>query len=515
MNRSIVQQKIIAQHQVMASAANSPTLRQSSLRSTAPPRRHGCFMFLKGKRKPRGSQVGAAFRYPATHLMHWQDGVKGYVGARKPSPYSSSRIFSGKHITALPPRRGFLTIALLLGALTVGLLTPPTLAQVERPRTADEVEEFDPDAEFERPLEFRDLEPLLPDSWPETPLTAEQKRELEIEIAKLEAIAAQQWLAEAGDEAFDIWYRTLRLHQALDRVSEVQALGRIGELAWEADRPQDVQVITRRLETIETENPERPLELTAALAKSDAQVRLYPNAVRLYEEWLVAADATGDLVTQERILLILAELHRNWFRFEEAIAANLRLLALAQNQFDVANMQTHRTTLVYLYEETAQWTEAIAQQEALFESYLQKEGERLKLAPLRLAIGRNHDRIGEGEAASAFFQQAFDLAWLNQQYALASDALTELAELYVRNGQPDTALTIYQEQLKATDYAYDQYRKMTTFDRLGQLYLELQDYREAIAAFEAGRAIAVQLGHREAYFEDRIQAAQTESFDRF
>ncbi|MEM8638561.1 MAG: tetratricopeptide repeat protein [Cyanobacteria bacterium P01_G01_bin.54] len=424
-------------------------------------------------------------------------------------------------------------IPLLLSGLMVGAIAPipfisPTLAQTGRPRTPEDVEDaFDPEEDFEDPFRFTELEPLLPDSWPEQPLTEAQQRTLEQEIVELDAQANAAWLAEDPDGAFGLWYRTLRLHQALDYLSEVRALGRIGEFAWENERTADVQTITRRLEFIQADTapptdeddeprtiakPMRSPELTAALAKAMAQVRRYPNAVQLYEELLTAADTRGDGAAQERLLLILAELHRNWFRFEAAIAATQRLLTLAQAQFDAAMVQTHLANLAYLYEETEQWQAAIDHQEALFSAYQQKT-ERLKLAPLRLAIGRNHDRLGERETASTAFQAAFDLAWAQQQYATASDALTELAELYVRNGQPETAITIYQEQLKAADYASDLYRKLTTWDRLGQLYGGLQRYSEAIAAFEAGRQIAITLGHREAYFEERIQAVRTARFE--
>ncbi|MGB0564267.1 MAG: tetratricopeptide repeat protein [Spirulinaceae cyanobacterium] len=458
-------------------------------------------------------------------MIHGQDGFKGCAGARKPSPYAVSKQ------QQLFPRLSI--IPLLLSALIVGtiaplLLTSPTFAQAERPRTPEEVEDaFDPGEDFEDPLRFTELEPLLPDSWPERPLTEPQRQDLEREILILDTQANEAWLAEDPDTAFEIWYRALRLRQALDYLAEVRTLGRLGAFAWENDRTADVQTITDRLEFIQTDTdpnvvnedeerlapkPERSPTLTAALARAMAQVRRYPNAVQLYEELLIAADASDDLAAQERWLLILAELHRNWFKFEEAIAATERLLALAQAQFDAAMVQTHLENLAYLYEETEQWTEAIAHQEALFLAYQQKT-ELLKLAPLRMAIGRNHDRLGELETASAFYQAAFDLAWVNQQYATASDALTELAELYVRNGQPETAITLYQEQLKAAEYATDQYRKLTAWDRLGQLYTSLQRYGEAIAAFESGRQVAVTLGHREAYFEERIQAVRTARFE--
>lgn len=404
-----------------------------------------------------------------------------------------------------------LLLSLLLGTISINAIAPTLAAERSRPRTAEEVEEIDPDEEFISPLDFTELEPLLPDSWPEVPLNAAQKSELEQEILNLDAIAAQEWLAENPEDAFELWYRALRLRQALDRVTEVQALGRIGALAWESDRPQDVQYISQRLETIQGSTLDRDLDLTAALATASAQVRLYANAVELYETLLADAEVQGDIATEERVLLVLAELHRTWFKFEEAIAVNQQLLAIANQQFDDAMVQTHLETLVYLYEQTEQWTAAIDHQEKLFAAYLKKSA-TLKLAPLRLAVARNFDRLDQGETASQFYQDAFELAWPNRQYAYAGDALIELAELYVRYDQPDIAIALYQEQLKAAEYAYDRYHRLTTWDRLGQLYLAAQRYGDAITAFEQGFAIAISIGHREAYFEEQLQAARAAQF---
>jgi tetratricopeptide (TPR) repeat protein len=196
---------------------------------------------------------------------------------------------------------------------------------------------------------------------------------------------------------------------------------------------------------------------------------------------------------------------------DAAIAAYERLVVMATAQFDDEALQRYLDNLAYLYDETEQWESAIATKEILFLAYLKKE-ELLKLAPLRLSIGQNYQALEDGEQASRFYQEAFDLAWANQQYAYANDALTALSELYYSYGQLDAAIAILNEQLKATDYADDHYREMTTYDRLGELYLELQKYPEAIAAFSAGLEIARDLGHREAYFEERVQDAIAASF---
>jgi tetratricopeptide (TPR) repeat protein len=55
---------------------------------------------------------------------------------------------------------------------------------------------------------------------------------------------------------------------------------------------------------------------------------------------------------------------------------------------------------------------------------------------------------------------------------------------------------------------------MNTYDRIGQIYLELKDYPQALAAFQKGLEIATALRHQEAYFTAQIDRVQKESGNR-
>ncbi len=53
---------------------------------------------------------------------------------------------------------------------------------------------------------------------------------------------------------------------------------------------------------------------------------------------------------------------------------------------------------------------------------------------------------------------------------------------------------------------------MQTYDRIAQLYRELENYPQALSALQAGLEIANRLGHREAYFEEQLQLVAGERF---
>jgi len=51
---------------------------------------------------------------------------------------------------------------------------------------------------------------------------------------------------------------------------------------------------------------------------------------------------------------------------------------------------------------------------------------------------------------------------------------------------------------------------MLAYDEIGNLYLERQEYAQALTAFEKGLAMAKQLKYQEAYFTQQIEKLKTE-----
>ncbi|NJL01159.1 MAG: tetratricopeptide repeat protein [Spirulinaceae cyanobacterium SM2_1_0] len=333
-----------------------------------------------------------------------------------------------------------------------------------------------------------------------------QRREFEAELARLATAAAAAFADGDPETALEIWYRELRLRRYLGPLAETIALGRVGEIAWENSLSADLQRIAARLEEIETTAVEdEALEppLFTALAEAYTKIRLQNRAVAMYERVLAQVRASGDRPQLARTLNTLAQLQTAWFRYAEAAVLYEELVAIARDEFDAASETYYLEQLVYLFSESEQWAAAIATQQQLAEQYLLKE-RWPELTNLYITIGDQYAQLEELEAARQSYQQAFSVAWAQQQYAYASDALTQLAELYYRSDQLEAALQVYEEQLKAAQTAQNAYGLMRGYDRMGEIYLELQDYRQAEAAFAAGLELARALDHQERYFENRL-----------
>src|SRR4028119_889645 len=103
------------------------------------------------------------------------------------------------------------------------------------------------------PLEITTPDPLLPKPPKRGSLSPEAQSILRQSLDEFNAQATVLLQAGKPLEAFDIWYRELRLRRALGYLEEVQALGRVGEIAWQRTQKYDAQVITGRLQAIQNE----------------------------------------------------------------------------------------------------------------------------------------------------------------------------------------------------------------------------------------------------------------------
>ncbi|HEY9615215.1 MAG TPA: tetratricopeptide repeat protein [Microcoleaceae cyanobacterium] len=145
-----------------------------------------------------------------------------------------SKRLSHQPLKLLAQQTSLFTLLLLLAQSS---LTPAVTAAPTEP------DEFPPN-----PLELTTPDPLLPN--PPRPLTAPERQQLAIACDALNAEA--QAKLQAGDRvgAFDLWNRELRLRRALGLIPEIQALGRVGDIAWRETDTTQVRWITKRLDAI-------------------------------------------------------------------------------------------------------------------------------------------------------------------------------------------------------------------------------------------------------------------------
>ncbi|NEO62996.1 MAG: tetratricopeptide repeat protein [Moorea sp. SIO4G2] len=365
------------------------------------------------------------------------------------------------------------------------------------------------------PLELTAPDPLLPSLSPEEPLNPSERSRLNQALDELNAEAQAEFKAGNQSKAFDIWYREIRLRRVLgDPVAEVQTLGRVGGVAWNENNKQSVQLITARLEEIQQENEAEDsinLPLLKALGKAYEQIRVPGQALTVYEQILADARNQDDMATVEATLKTMGELHMAWFDYPKAAETYEELLAQAQSDVPLEPLRerineevAYLQQLAYIYDQDQQPDQALPKKQQLVDIYL-NQGNDTQIPALKIAIASDYNALNQPEKASQTYQEAYSLAWSLQQFAHASEALQPLAQLYITSKQPQFALQVYEVLLQVEQKSYNYYGLMNTYDKIGQVYLDMNNYPQALAAFQKGLDLAESLQHREAYFVNKIQ----------
>ncbi|MBW4574936.1 MAG: tetratricopeptide repeat protein [Aphanothece sp. CMT-3BRIN-NPC111] len=357
------------------------------------------------------------------------------------------------------------------------------------------------------PLEMTTPDPLLPQSPLKQPLSPQERLQLKADLDELNAQAGAQFKAGNALAAYEIWHRELRLRRVLGPLEEIEALGRVGGIAWQDNQKAEVQLITKRLQAIQQEVQAKPpidLELLRALGQAYLQVRFPGPALSAFQEILADARQRQDTAAQETTLKTIAELQMAWFDYPKAAAAYEELLTMAQAQGDSVNQVFYMQQLAYIYDHAAQPENSLKAKQQLAESYLNQKALD-KLPALKIAIASDYEALNQPNEAKENYQQAYDQAMSLQQFAYASEALEKLGDLYRSYGQPDTALQVYQALIEVDRQSYNLYGLMNAYDRVAQIYLEQKNYPQALAAFQQGLEVAKSLQYQETYFATQIE----------
>jgi tetratricopeptide (TPR) repeat protein len=333
-------------------------------------------------------------------------------------------------------------------------------------------------------------------------------------LDQLNEQAAAQLSAGNSIEAYKIWYREIRLRRVLGgSLEEVQALGRVGEIAWSQNSKPEVQLITARLETIQKEaETKKTLDepLLRALGRAYEQIRVPGQALKVYEQILATERQRNDPVAVETTLKTIAQLHLAWFDYPKAAAAYEELLATAQAKGDRVNQLVYLKELINIYDKSKQPENALRTKQQLVEKYL-NEQDFTQIPALKIAIAADYEALNQPEEASQNYQEAYTLAFSSQQFAYASDALLKLGNLYRSHSQPDFALQVYDVLLKVEQQSYNYYGLMNAYDQMGQIHLEQKNYAQALSAFQQGLELAKSLQYQESYFSTQIERVNQQS----
>jgi tetratricopeptide (TPR) repeat protein len=434
-------------------------------------------------------------------------------------------------------------LSLLLVLLTI---SPVAFAASKE----DEEDAFPPN-----PLELTEPDPLIPD--PEKPLTPSEKAALATALDALNTQATLEFQAGNPIAAYDLWNRELRLRRFLEPLAEVEALGRVGQTAWEDGNFVQVQLISARLREIEAENFPPPEEDEAAqivdlpllleLGRAYDRVGVPERAVTIYARVLEESRFQKDHVQEEAVLNELGRMGVNALNYPAAAAAYEQLLELAQQRKDAVAETTYLEQLAYVYDQIRQLQIALADKielvgrsaqvrQRLFqltERQTPTPQTQLQLVDLRLALAADYadlsslyrvlaqqqeeDQQTEATAqtlvlaeqndrlAEQTYRETYVFSWSIQQFSRASHALSELGKLYEMRDRLNDALEVYNTQLDVHQIARDRYGVMMTYDRIGKIYQTTGKYSQAVQAYENALVIAQQLGDREAYFTIQLQ----------
>lgn len=388
-------------------------------------------------------------------------------------------------------------------------------------------------------------DPLLPEMVVNRPLNPQEKDVLRAALTELQTQAEARLAAGDLPGALDLLNRDLRLRRYLGPREEVEALMRVGAVAWREGQSIELRFITLRLEQIQQEaglplapgspspasqlpvsqlpgpQPGAPAlgqapaqaatsqpdyDLLLKIAQAYQQVRARDQAVALYQQLFVQAKQQQETAKQQQILLALADVQLAWFDYANAAITYEELLTLARSTQNRQQEITALTQLAYIYQENNQPEPAIAAQQQLVEIY-QQQNDFGPIPAIKLAMGDSYVQLKRPDLAATSYQEAFATARSVQQYAYATDALQRLATLYQTLDRPADALVVYQLLLDVNRQSYNSFGMMNAYDQIGQLYKVQGDRAQAVAAFRQGLQLAQQLNYRVDYFDGQIQRA--------
>ena len=392
-------------------------------------------------------------------------------------------------------------------------------------KTPQPLDKFPPN-----PLEIKEPDPLLPSAAPEEPLTRQEKTELEAALDDLNQQASAKFQAGDKQGAFDIWNREIRLRRYLGIIPEIQALSRVGAIAWRQNNRQQVFYITQRLQKIQKTqqkkskskdkkqerssqkiNPQEKnseLEILQALGEAYQQVRTPKEALEIYNQVLLVVRERQNTAKEIEVLNTIGKLHLAWFDYSKAAATYEELLAFATARGERINEIGYLEELAYIYEKAELPQKSLNVRTKLAEIYSQGNNQ-LKLSALKIAIGSDYESLAKKNPAfleEAFknYQEAYITAWQLQQYVRAGEALQKLTALHASQGRIEEALQTSQINIETAKRAANLYSLMTAYDQIAKLYLQRQDYPQAMVAFQQGLQLAKRLQHQESYFTEQI-----------
>lgn len=353
-------------------------------------------------------------------------------------------------------------------------------------------------------IEIDQSDPLIPPGYKKRELSTFEINRIKREMDRLDRNANQELQQDEANKAFKLWYRQLRLARAVGIETEISALAKVGEIAWQANRGEDLRNIANRLQKIsEIDLNSAPRELLEQFATAYQQIRYSEQAIAIYRQILSSDRARSNLAAVESNLKTLGELYLARFDYAQAAETYEELLALVESQSQTDGKIDFLETLADIYDRTAQTKLAIATKQSLIQSYTAAD-KTAKLAKLELAIARDYQTLNRVQKATTAYNRAFSLAEQEQQIAIANDALMGLGRLYQEEGEDKKAIATFKQVIEIQRQSYNYYGLIDTYDTLGKISLRSSQNKQAKQYFQQALKLARELDYRINYFVSQI-----------
>ena len=345
-------------------------------------------------------------------------------------------------------------------------------------------------------------DPVIPLGYQKRELSTFEINRIKREMAKLDRQAKAE-LQQGKGKAFKLWYRYLKLARATGIETEIDALGDVGEIAWQANRGEDLRNIANRLITIESNETELPTILLQ-LANAYEQVRYLEQAIAIYEQILANNKQQQDLVAVEDNLQTLGSLYLAQFNYSSAADIYEQLIkAQAKSPID-PQIDFYLKNLIDIYDRTGQTKRAIKTRQRLITSY-ETTDKANKIPQLKLAIAKDYLASNKIPQAITAYESAFTLATENRQLAIANDALIDLAKLYQQEAKDKKAIAILNRLIDVQRQSYNYYGLINTYDTLGKISLQSAQKQQAKQYFQQALELARELDYNVNYFNNQIE----------
>ena len=356
-------------------------------------------------------------------------------------------------------------------------------------------------------LESNISDPLLPPML-DGKLTPFRERLLGESCQRLDQQAQDLLKKGQTDKAFELWYREINLRHYLGLKEEIESLGRIGKIAWDNNRTVDIKIITKKLKSIQT-NLETKKQIN--LETLDLLFNAFENLHSL-DDLLLIQQRKLDLIEknsllEEAALESTAKIYLDRFDYPDAAKIYEILLKKVQARSDSVKEAEYLTKLSEIYDQDSQPNSSIVNKERLVNIYSQS-GQTNLLVSLLISLGNDYKSLKDYPKANENYQKAFNLAWSLKYLGFSEEALTDIADLYVQTKQFYYALSAYRSLIVVQRKSYNYYGLMQTYDKMGDIYFDNQNYNLALDCFKNSLKFARSLKYQTDEYAKKIQKTQ-------